>query len=75
MDDLDWMLTPQMLEIGRQAIENELAIRRENRSFDSTVKSGSVIRERDNRQSKVIRFGSNVALEIGIKAILAARKG
>jgi len=63
------LLTDDMLEIGRKAIEDMLIEFRDSRMF--TVRgNGLVIRERDGSDSNIIRFGPESALKIGIEAMI-----
>lgn len=63
------LLAPEVLEIGRKAIEDALVDFRNNRISQLNRGNGLVIREEDGRDSSVIRFGPETALKIGINAI------
>jgi len=60
---------PELLEIGRQAIEKELAERRNLRLSELNRGNGLVIKEIDGTESSTIRFGPETALRIGLEAI------
>jgi len=60
---------PQMLEIGRKAIEDVLIELRDSRISMMTRGNGLVIREVDGNPSSIIRLGPEDALRIGLKAI------
>jgi len=66
------LLTDDLLEIGRKAIEDALVEWRDERLSQPMRGNGLVIRERDGRESSMIRFGPEDALRIGIKAMIAA---
>ena len=57
-----------LLEIGRLAIENELVYFRDN-MMSQIRGNGLVIKEFDGTPSDIIRFGPEIALKIGLKAI------
>ena len=59
---------PELLEVGRLAIENALIEFRDDR-LSMPRNNGLVIRERDGKASDVIRFGPEDALRIGLLAI------
>ncbi len=63
----------ELLEVGRLAIEAELAEMRDSRMFQIRG-NGLVIREKDGKDSSIIRFGPETALRIGIEAIVAELK-
>ena len=63
----------ELLEIGRKAIEDVLVEWRDNRLSEFTRGNGLVIREKDGRDSDIIRFGSKMALKIGLKAMGQAK--
>ena len=67
MEDL---LTKESLEIGRKAIEDVLIEWRDNRLSECNRGNGLVIREKDGKDSSIIRFGPETALRIGISAML-----
>ena len=60
----------ELLEVGRQAIENEL-IEWRDRRLSVFRGNGLVVAEPDGTRSDVIRFGPEVALKIGLRAIVA----
>ncbi len=59
----------KLLEIGRQAIEDMLIEWRDSRLSEFSRGNGLVIREKDGKESSIIRFGPETALYVGIKAI------
>jgi hypothetical protein len=61
--------TSELLEIGRKAIEDVLVEWRDSRLSEFTRGNGLVIREKDGKDSSMIRFGPETALRIGMKAI------
>jgi hypothetical protein len=63
------LLSPELLEIGRKAIEDTLIEWRDNRLSEFTRGNGLVIRERNGKDSSMIRFGPETALRIGINAM------
>lgn len=64
----------ELLEIGRRAIEDELVEWRNDRLSTFNRNNGLVIREKDGKESSVIRFGPEDALRIGLKAIAEAKR-
>jgi len=60
----------RLLEIGRKAIEDELIEWRDNHLSMFNRGNGLVVRERDGKDSSIIRFGPETALRIGLKAIM-----
>lgn len=60
---------PELLEVGRKAIEATLVDWRESRLSEFMRGNGLVIREKDGSASSIIRFGPEAALKIGLKAI------
>lgn len=61
----------KLLEIGRKAIEDMLVDMRDDRlSFGLNRGNGLVIRERDGQPSNIIRLGPEMALQVGLKAIV-----
>jgi len=64
------LLTDELLEVGRKAVEDTLVEWRDNRLSEFTRGNGLVIRERNGKNSDIIRFGPETALRIGIKAML-----
>ena len=65
----------QLLEVGRKAIEDVLVGWRDNRLSEFNRGNGLVIREKDGKDSSMIRFGPELALEIGLRAILKLYQG
>lgn len=61
----------ELLEIGRREIEKTLIEFRDSRLSELMRGNGLVIREKDGTESSIIRFGPEVALSIGLKAIAA----
>ena len=59
----------ELIEIGRKAIEDNLIEWRDARMSAIGRGNGLVVNEVDGQPSKVIRFGPEVALRIGLKAI------
>jgi hypothetical protein len=59
---------PELLEIGRTAVEDALVELRDHR-LSVAYGNGLVIRERDGSPSDVIRLGTADALKIALKAI------
>lgn len=59
---------PVLLEVARKAIEDALLDFRDDRIF-TLRNNGLVIKESNGEESSVIRFGSEVAMAIGLKAI------
>jgi len=57
-----------LLEVGRQAIEDELIEFRDSGFFQIRA-NGLVCRTVDAQESSIIRFGPEYALSIGLKAI------
>lgn len=64
----------ELLEIGRRAIENELIEWRNDRLSTLNRGNGLVIKEKDGKESSVIRFGPEDALRIGLRAIAKAKR-
>jgi hypothetical protein len=69
--DID-SLTLEQLEIGRKAVEDVLIEWRDERLSALGRNNGLVIRERDGRDSSIIRLTIEDALRIGLKAIAKA---
>lgn len=59
----------ELLEVGRKAIEDELIKWRDERLSMFNRGNGLVVREKDGKDSSIIRFGPETALKIGLKAI------
>lgn len=64
-------LTPELLEIARKAIEDELIEMRDSR-IGMIRNNGLVIKERDGTSSHIIRMGPEEAVLIGYRAIYEA---
>lgn len=60
---------PELMEIARQAVENELVELRDSRIGILGRGNGLVIREKDGSDSSVIRLGLEHALSIGLEAV------
>uniref|UniRef100_A0A6M3LQF3 Uncharacterized protein n=1 Tax=viral metagenome TaxID=1070528 RepID=A0A6M3LQF3_9ZZZZ len=58
-----------LLEIGRKAVEDVLVEWRDARLSEFPRGNGLVIRERDGKDSSIIRFGTETALKVGLRAI------
>ena len=58
-----------LLEVGRKAVETALVEWRDSRLFEFPRGNGLVIRERDGKDSSMIRFGPEMGIRIGLKAI------
>ena len=61
----------RLLEVGRKAIEDALIEFRDARISEFLRNNGCVVREKDGKDSSIIRFGPESALRIGLKAIAA----
>lgn len=61
--------SPELLEVGRKAVEDVLVDFRDNR-ISMIRGNGLVIREKDGQDSHIIRIGPEDALRIGLKAIM-----
>jgi len=59
----------ELMEVARKAIEDELIEWRDSRLSTFMRNNGLVIREKDGGDSSIIRFGSEVAVKIGLEAI------
>lgn len=59
----------RLIEIGRQAIEDALIEMRDSRMSVLNRGNGLVVYEKDGTESSIIRFGPEMALRIGLKAI------
>lgn len=59
----------QLLGIARIAIERMLVEWRDERLSELGRNNGLVIREKDGKDSHIIRFGPETAVSIGLKAI------
>lgn len=70
--------SPELLEVARSAIEEELVELRDARIGIILRGNGLVIREKDGTDSTIIRMGPETAVEIGLRAIakyLSTRMG
>lgn len=65
--------TDSDFEIGRKAIEDELIKWRNGRISQCFRANGLVCREADGTESSIIRFGPEIALRIGLRAMLDAK--
>jgi hypothetical protein len=61
-----------LLEVGRQAIEDALVEWRDERLSTLNRANGFVIREKDGKESNIIRFGPEHGLRIALLAIAKA---
>jgi len=61
--------SPELLEVGRKAIEDTLIEWRDGRMSEIGRGNGLVIHEKNGSDSCVIRFGPEYALQIGLQAI------
>lgn len=59
---------PDLLEVARKAIEDELIERRDSR-IGMLRGNGLVIREKNGNPSDIIRMGPEEAIQIGLEAI------
>ncbi len=64
----------ELLEIGRKAIEDVLIEWRDDRLSMLGRANGLVIKEKDGGDSSIIRFGPEMALKIGLKAMAQSFK-
>jgi len=69
----DDLLTDELLEVGRKAVEDVLVDFRDSRICFPFRGNGLVIREKDGKDSSMIRLGTEDALRIGIKAMIQAK--
>lgn len=60
-----------LLEVGRQAVEAVLLEWRDRRISTPFRGNGLVCREKDGKESSIIRMGPEDGLRIGLKAIAA----
>lgn len=58
-----------LLEIGRKKIEATLIEWRDDRLSEPMRGNGLVVREKDGTPSDIIRFGPEMGLKIGLRAI------
>lgn len=66
---------PELLEIGRKAIEDTLVELRDSRIAILGRNNGLVIREADGRDSSMIRLGPEMALRIALEAMAKTLAG
>lgn len=59
----------ELLEVAKRAVEDTLIDFRDSR-LSVVSNNGLVIKEKDGRDSHIIRFGIDHAINIGLKAIL-----
>lgn len=64
--------SPELLEVARKAIEDQLVEMRDSRMSMALRNNGLVIRESDGSVSSIIRFGPEGAMIIGLNAIMKA---
>jgi hypothetical protein len=67
-------LTDADFEIARKAVEDVLIDWRDSRLSELGRRNGLAVYEKDGTESCIIRFGMEVAMRIGVKAIVAARE-
>lgn len=60
---------PELLEVGRRAIEDVLIEWRDSRLSIWGRGNGLVVKEKDGSESSIIRMGAEHALKIGLEAI------
>lgn len=65
------LLTDEMLEVGRKAIEDILIEFRDSRISLPFRNNGLVVKEYDGKDSSIIRLGPEDAIRIGVEAIFA----
>ncbi len=70
---VEWIKSPEALEVGRKAVEDTLIEWRDSRLSEPLRGNGLVVREKGGTDSSIIRFGPETALRIGNKAILKAK--
>jgi hypothetical protein len=58
-----------LLEIGRLEVENILVMMRDARISAFNRNNGIVIKEKDGKESSVIRMGPETCIQIGLQAI------
>lgn len=71
MDLATFLQSPEALEIGRQAVEDQLIEMRDAR-IGVLRNNGLVIKEYDGSPSHIIRMGPEHAIDIGLKAMIKA---
>jgi len=69
MDLIEISKNEELLEVGRIAVERVLIDWRNRRLSEAFRGNGLVIREKDGKESNVIRFGPELAIKIGLEAI------
>jgi hypothetical protein len=62
---------PQLLEVGRQAVEAALLQYRDMRLSEFNRNNGLVCKEKDGADSHIIRFGPEEGIRLGLQAIAA----
>ncbi len=60
---------PYLLEIARKKVEDTLVEFRDNRMSMFLRRNGLVIKEKDGKDSSIIRLGTEDAIRIGLTAI------
>lgn len=60
---------PELMEVGRLAIEDELISWRDSRLAEMGRRNGFVVSEADGTRSNIIRFGPETGIKIALKAI------
>ncbi len=61
--------SPELIEVARKAIEEQLQEWRDSRLSMMMRGNGLVIKEKDGSASHIIRFGPEQAMTIGLEAI------
>jgi len=61
----------RLLEIARTAIEDQLIGFRDSRLSQPLRGNGLVVKERNGESSSIIRFGPEIAVQLGLRAIAA----
>lgn len=69
MDIKDIIDNDELLEVGRVAVEDALIEWRDARLSVVGRRNGLVIREKDGKESTIIRFGPETAIRIALRAI------
>ena len=59
----------ELMEVGRKAVENALVEWRDSRLSMLRRNNGLVIREKDGKESSIVRFGPEVGVAIALRAI------
>lgn len=59
---------PELMEVARRAIENELADRRDH-SISVLRNTGLVIKHSNGKHSTIIRMATEEVVQVGLKAI------